>query len=1044
MHHVIAAAGRAAASCPMEIDQIFVGIHIRVTRLVASLVPPLLRSALLFASLLLSLFLLTSLVWLHHQHINPLGTHYHALHEPWEEDQPQPQQQRHTTGAAGFPSLLQYQRDCDILRIEIVPPSPDYQPWTGTGWSGWWDNTRHITIRRDTAAEQRPPPPPTQQQDAVDDAEGSSVSAPIAAWWPSSLSLRLFSTRVPNFSSAPPLSRHSPGPSPSLSLSSSSPWYASRVYQYEWAQHKGYFLLPSSLYAQHDIIVTTVVLPASHEAFGPFPLSLFTFHLFGYDSIVLNHLIRQMRSGFMRTAHTGDIYTIGNNDKSQQQPEPQPELHQQQPLQSIYNTSSSFSSAPASALPPPLAAHESTQQLLPGLRGWLSRALHVLYLAVLKAELLITTLFLFFATTTLVSSTLTQTQLRMLAFTDQLRQHLRLHLPIIGLVLEHTMQSLSFVPVVVGILFFLFEFFQDQIMAFLLLMLVWLCESYTVLFTRCTTSMLYFPRLFAVYFVMFGVYFFSFPYGFHYVAIALTASQLYTAMAYYAFCYEIPAVERGDISIHRPRMLVLRRSEGGDGRTEGGREGRGEQMAEAGPTAAQQRQQPGTGRQGEVLAQLLGLWDERQQQPQQQPYLVQQLGQRLHDAEDDRAEADRRDDHDAHDGLEFSRRQLRTSRGLPSSSTSASASVQPRVEEDDGSGMRRWAVAVAAAVPAVPSSSPVAFRATFPLSRATSAAAAVSSVGTAADSRADNGLSVSIAPPSSSSAAALLSLSPVDLSPPPSGATAAAAVSVPPLSSSSPSSSSSDQNVLQHLQSLQALLSGVIKNTQLLKAAYAPSSPCPSHPTQQERGRRRSRALSGASASPTSSPLPASRTGSLTLSPLAAFQETKEELPPPPPPPAPGVEGRELQRAVLDQLAYVLQVSLFVLTTLMQAQPQAQSPSAGPASGDAILVSSLPSLQSMAAAAPSSPRPPASPRTLSTSPVSSPQRSLPHQVSAVLARSPRPSAAARRLVLPRSLACALSTAPSDLLMEQAQRHGATSGIRMEPMSPDPASDAPMM
>lgn len=138
--------------------------------------------------------------------------------------------------------------------------------------------------------------------------------------------------------------------------------------------------------------------------------------------------------------------------------------------------------------------------------------------------------FLFFAVTALVSFTLRQTQIRMLHFTGpcviffrslppdssvldlrpakltwvfvarvgQLRQYIRSGLPFGRLVVLHVLvrsirkqpkpsgsetptavlwnprlqESIGFVPVVVGVLFFLFEFLNDQLLAFMVLSLV--------------------------------------------------------------------------------------------------------------------------------------------------------------------------------------------------------------------------------------------------------------------------------------------------------------------------------------------------------------------------------------------------------------------------------------------------------------------------------------------------------------------------------------------------------------------------------------------
>lgn len=99
----------------------------------------------------------------------------------------------------------------------------------------------------------------------------------------------------------------------------------------------------------------------------------------------------------------------------------------------------------------------------------------------------------------------------------QLQHHARHQLPTFQLIFVHVIESLVFVPVwyffslmswkfcgcldvstqqishillisllwslqiMIGILFFLFEFYDDQLLAFLVLTLVWLCELFTMI-----------------------------------------------------------------------------------------------------------------------------------------------------------------------------------------------------------------------------------------------------------------------------------------------------------------------------------------------------------------------------------------------------------------------------------------------------------------------------------------------------------------------------------------------------------------------------------
>jgi hypothetical protein len=86
---------------------------------------------------------------------------------------------------------------------------------------------------------------------------------------------------------------------------------------------------------------------------------------------------------------------------------------------------------------------------------------------VFRLGVIFSSTFLFFVTTTLISYTLRETQERMLRFTHQLQHHIRNDLPYWSLVFSHLVESLVFVPIIVGIHFFLVEFFSDQLVSLL-------------------------------------------------------------------------------------------------------------------------------------------------------------------------------------------------------------------------------------------------------------------------------------------------------------------------------------------------------------------------------------------------------------------------------------------------------------------------------------------------------------------------------------------------------------------------------------------------
>ena len=87
-------------------------------------------------------------------------------------------------------------------------------------------------------------------------------------------------------------------------------------------------------------------------------------------------------------------------------------------------------------------------------------------------------IFLFFSTSSLVSFTLRETQARMLRFTYLLQYYIENELSITALVLTHSTESLMMVPVMVGVQFFLKEFFGSHALAFVVLSLVWFAGKF--------------------------------------------------------------------------------------------------------------------------------------------------------------------------------------------------------------------------------------------------------------------------------------------------------------------------------------------------------------------------------------------------------------------------------------------------------------------------------------------------------------------------------------------------------------------------------------
>ncbi|EOA34083.1 hypothetical protein CARUB_v10021584mg [Capsella rubella] len=271
-------------------------------------------------------------------------------------------------------------------------------------------------------------------------------------------------------------------------------WLERRTQEFEptylYTMEKGYFLLPDEAKSRHNIRTANVSISARHPCFGNRWQQLLINRVVGYDTILMNSLQNSAGQGYLYNYQTREFYNLSY---SQELPE----------------GSAQFGD----------------------------------YL-VTKCGVLMMSLFVFFTTTMSVSFTLRETQTRMLKFTVQLQHHAQHRLPTFQLIFVHVIESLVFVPIMIGILFFLFEFYDDQLLAFMVLVLVWLCELFTLISVRTPISMKFFPRFFLLYFLVFHIYFFSYAYGFSYLALMTTAAFMQHLILYFWNRFEVPALHR--------------------------------------------------------------------------------------------------------------------------------------------------------------------------------------------------------------------------------------------------------------------------------------------------------------------------------------------------------------------------------------------------------------------------------------------------------------------------------------------------------------------
>ncbi|XWS40036.1 hypothetical protein CRYUN_Cryun18bG0105600 [Craigia yunnanensis] len=259
---------------------------------------------------------------------------------------------------------------------------------------------------------------------------------------------------------------------------------------YLYTMEKGYFLLPEVAKSQHNIRTINISISARHPCFGNRWQQLLINRFVGYDTILMNSLLHQPGQGYLYNFQTKEFYNLSY-------------------AQGLPDGSARFGD----------------------------------YL-VTKCGVLMMSLFVFFTTTMSVSFTLRETQTRMLKFTVQLQHHARHRLPTFQLIFVHVIESLVFVPIMIGILFFLFEFYDDQLLAFMVLILVWLCELFILISVRTPISMKFFPRFFLLYFLVFHIYFFSYAYGFSYMALSTAAAFMQHLILYFWNRFEVPTLQR--------------------------------------------------------------------------------------------------------------------------------------------------------------------------------------------------------------------------------------------------------------------------------------------------------------------------------------------------------------------------------------------------------------------------------------------------------------------------------------------------------------------
>eukprot|EP00956_Cyclotella_meneghiniana_P015914 scaffold24738_cov74-Cyclotella_meneghiniana.AAC.14 len=261
---------------------------------------------------------------------------------------------------------------------------------------------------------------------------------------------------------------------------------------YSYSHAKGILLLSPSLKQAHNISTQFVIASSSHvNCFGePFVQNI-VFSLVGSDTVVLNwifglqqHANNDKRIKYVYNWKTGREWDLDLFDMD------------------YYAFSSSSSSA---------SRYGIDLSRYPIIRNYMSKVHnHPLYRLVrfltFKVAVFLSTLFIFFLTTSLVSFTFQETQDRMLEFTFQLQTRVRARLPL-------------------GV------YEGDKFLAFVVLSMVWIAEVFSAI---------------------------SCPVGFTYASLASTSLFLVHTMLFFLNRYELPAINARLVTPEMPRMIRTR------------------------------------------------------------------------------------------------------------------------------------------------------------------------------------------------------------------------------------------------------------------------------------------------------------------------------------------------------------------------------------------------------------------------------------------------------------------------------------------------------
>lgn len=277
------------------------------------------------------------------------------------------------------------------------------------------------------------------------------------------------------------------------------PWEAVPEFRFRFSHERGFLLLSEDALVALNVSVASVELHPDHPCLGGPVARVFLERMVGYETVAVNAFARMRR----RIKRHGYVLSL--------------------PSRRVVNLVHADPGIDSNA-------HVTATRV----------SLRIIW----KCGALMTAIFIMCTTGALVTFTLKEVQVRMIKLTLDLQYIMRTQLGYGRVILRYAMDALVFVPIVAGMLFFLFEFFDDQALAFSVLIISWLCEFAASGSTRHWVSRLYLPRLFFCYFGAFHLYFFSFPLGFSWLALVTSiAFMFHAALTVWNHC-ELPLLRR--------------------------------------------------------------------------------------------------------------------------------------------------------------------------------------------------------------------------------------------------------------------------------------------------------------------------------------------------------------------------------------------------------------------------------------------------------------------------------------------------------------------